>query len=197
MAEAIVLAPLHHGTVSESEHMSTQCRDTKTRRSAYAIQRRKQTRLLPSIQLPLMFESEDPQLLNGFVNLVHLFSAIDDNFVKVWRGTRRRSVCSLPWLTDMQRALDASAIALEDITETQQLDISVTREWLHMLTWQMGVSNGLIWLKGEGGMRLEYPVELARRVVGITTSANRLALDSHGIGMVSLECLHGGRARRM
>lgn len=161
---------------------------------AYAIQRRKHTRLLASIQLPLVFESEDPQLLNGFVNLVHLFSAIDDNFVKVWRGTRRRSLCSAPWLADTQRALDAVALTLENITETQHLDISVSREWLHVLAWQMGVSNGLIWGKGEGGMRLEYPVELAKRVVRITEGANSLALDSHGIGMVlsliSLEDMH-------
>lgn len=159
---------------------------------AYAIQQRKQTRLHASIQLPLVFESENPKLLNGFVTLVHLFSAIDDNFVRVWRGTRRRSLCSAPWLADTQRSLDGVALAVNDITETQQLDISVSREWLHVLAWQMGVSNGLIWGKsgevgasaGGCGMRLDYPVELARRVVKITEGANSLALDSHGIGMV-------------
>lgn len=34
-------------------------------------------------------------------------------------------------------------------------------------------------------MRLDYPVELARKVVEITSGASALALDSHGIGMVS------------
>ncbi|KAK4990291.1 hypothetical protein LTR50_002616 [Elasticomyces elasticus] len=154
---------------------------------AYAIQRRKHTRLHASIQLPLVFESEDPHLLSGFVNLVTLFSAIDDNFVNIWRGTRRRSLCSEPWLANTQRALDTTAFAIDNVTETQQLDINVSREWLHVLAWQMGVSNGLIRGKrrDSGGtyLGLEYPVELARRVVCITSGANSAALDSHGIGM--------------
>lgn len=152
---------------------------------AYAVQRRKHTRLHASVQLPLVFESEDPQLLNGFVNLVNLFSAVDDSFVAAWRGSRRASLCDETWLKATQQQLDAAALAMENMTETQHLDISVTREWLHVLAWQMGVSNGLIWGKGEGGMRLDYPIELARKVVEITTTANAVALDSHGIGMVS------------
>ncbi|KAK5170830.1 hypothetical protein LTR04_003089 [Oleoguttula sp. CCFEE 6159] len=150
---------------------------------AYAIQRRKHTRLHPSIQLPLVFSSEDAQLLNGFVNLVHLFSAVNDDFVKVWRGQRKKSLCSEPWLAGTQHALDATAFALQDVTETQQLDIEVSREWLHVLAWQMGVSNGLLWSPHDEFMRLDYPVGLAKKVVKITQGANPVALDSHGIGM--------------
>ena len=153
---------------------------------AYAVQRRKHTRLHASVHLPAVFESEDPQLLNGFVNLANLFSAVDDNFVRAWRGSRKASLCNEAWLAQTQEQLDKAALAMGNITETQHLDIAVTREWLHVLAWQMGVSNGLIWGKGEGGMRLDYPIELARRVVEITSGANALALDSHGIGMVSL-----------
>lgn len=152
---------------------------------AYAVQRRKHTRLHASVQLPAVFESEDPQLLNGFVNLANLFSAVDDSFVSAWRGSRRQSLCNEAWLADTQKQLDAAALALDNVSETQHLDISVTREWLHVLAWQMGVSNGLIWGKGEGGMRLDYPIELAKKVVEIISGANALALDSHGIGMVS------------
>lgn len=152
---------------------------------AYAVQRRKRTRLHASVELPAVFESEDPQLLTGFVNLANLFSAVDDSFVSAWRGSRRQSLCDEAWLARTQKQLDAAALALDNISETQQMDISVTREWLHVLAWQMGVSNGLIWGKGEGGMRLDYPIELARNVVEITRGANALALDSHGIGMVS------------
>jgi len=152
---------------------------------AYAVQRRKRTRLTPSVTLPSVFESEDQQLLNGFVNLANLFSAVDDSFVSAWRGSRRQSLCNEAWLTKTQQQLDATARVMTNLTETQHLDISVTREWLHVLAWQMGVSNGLIWGQGEGGMRLDYPIELAKKVVEITSSATSAALDSHGIGMVS------------
>ena len=151
---------------------------------AYAVQRRKRTRLTPSVSLPTVFESEDVRLLNGFVSLANLFSAVDDSFVSAWRGSRRQSLCNEAWLTKTQRELDATARVIGNLTETQHLDISVTREWLHVLAWQMGVSNGLIWGQGEGDMRLDYPIELAKKVVEITTSATSVALDSHGIGMV-------------
>ncbi|KAI4748358.1 hypothetical protein E4T50_01413 [Aureobasidium sp. EXF-12298] len=152
---------------------------------AYSIQRRKNCRLHPSIELPLAFESEDPRLLHGFVNLAHLFSAIDDNFVSIWKGSaRRKALCSEPWLAETQRSLDTVALSLSDITETARIDISVSREWLHVLAWQMGVSNGLVCDKGQTGTgRLDYPIELARRTVNITERANSLVLDSHGIGM--------------
>lgn len=152
---------------------------------AYAVQRRKRTRLTPSVALPTVFESEDGKLLNGFVNLANLFSAVDDSFVSAWRGSRRQSLCNEAWLMKTQRELDATARVMGELSETQHLDISVTREWLHVLAWQMGVSNGLIWGQGEGGMRLDYPIELAKKVVEITNSATSEALDSHGIGMVS------------
>ncbi|KAK5737884.1 hypothetical protein LTR17_006322 [Elasticomyces elasticus] len=152
---------------------------------AYAMQRRKHTRLHPSIDLPVVFDSEDPGLLNGFVNLAKLFSVVDDNFVSAWRGIRRQSLCDEAWLANTQRQLDAAASALENISETQHVDINVTRQWLHVLAWQIGVSNGLIWGKEETGtgMRLEYPIELARRVVQITEGSSKAALESHGIGM--------------
>lgn len=151
---------------------------------AYAVQRRKRTRLTPSVTLPEAFENEDPSLLNGFTNLANLFSAVDDSFVSAWRGSRRQSLCNEAWLAKTQRELDATALA-GALTETQNLDISITREWLHVLAWQMGVSNGLIWGQGEGGMRLDYPIELAKKVVDITTMVTSESLNSHGIGMVS------------
>ncbi|KAK4580179.1 hypothetical protein LTR86_000382 [Recurvomyces mirabilis] len=150
---------------------------------AYAVQRRKHTRLHASVNLPAVFESEDPHLLNGFVNLANLFSAVDDSFVSAWRGARRQSLCNEAWLASTQKQLDAAALALDNVTETQHLDISVTRAWLQVLSWQMGVSNGLIWGKGEPGMRLDYPIAMARKVCEITSGANASALDSHGIGM--------------
>lgn len=151
---------------------------------AYAVQRRKHTRLNPTVDLPAVFESEDPHLLNGFVNLANLFSAVDDSFVAAWRGSRRQSLCNEEWLATTQKQLDAAALALDDVTETQQIDIAITREWLHILAWQMGVSNGLIWGRGEGGMRLDYPIELAKKVVEIIRGVSDSAVDSHGIGMV-------------
>ena len=154
---------------------------------AYAVQVRKHTRLTPSIQLPEIFDSEDPILLGGFVSLANLFSAVDDNFVRAWRGSRKASLCNEAWFIQTQERLDKAALAIGHTSETQHLDIGVTKEWLHVLTWQVGIRNGLIRANAEHGMSLDYPIELAKKVVDITSGANALALDSHGIGMVRLQ----------
>ncbi|KAF2229894.1 hypothetical protein EV356DRAFT_365587 [Viridothelium virens] len=152
---------------------------------AYAIQRRRRTRLQPSIRLPLVYPPEEAHLVSGFVSLVTLFSTVTDDFLNVWLGTRRASICSSDWLTETQRKIDATAgvTARGDISETQQLDIDISRQWLHVLAWQMGVSNGLVWRPQDPEMSLEYPINLAKEVVSITTGARREVLDSHGIGM--------------
>lgn len=111
---------------------------------AYAVQTHKHTRLTPTVHLPEIFPSEDAILLNGFINLANLFAAVDENFVKAWRGSRKTSLCNEAWLVQTQERLDRAVSATNNISETQHLDISVTREWLHMLAWQIGLRNGLI-----------------------------------------------------
>ena len=137
----------------------------------------------------MVYPPEEAHLVSGFVALVTLFSTVTDDFLSVWLGTRRASICSSDWLTETQRKIEstAEATALGNISETQQLDIDISRQWLHVLAWQMGVSNGLVWRPQDPEMSLEYPVNLAKEVVSITTRARREVVDSHGIGMVSLD----------
>ncbi|KAI9711179.1 MAG: hypothetical protein M1820_002166 [Bogoriella megaspora] len=152
---------------------------------AYAIQRRRRTRLQPTIELPVVYPPEEAHLVSGFVSLVTLFSTVTDDFLNVWLGARRVSICSSDWLTETQRTIDATALAAAqgNISETQQIDINISRQWLHVLAWQMGVSNGLVWRPQDPELSLEYPVNLAKDVVSIIRSARRDAVDSHGIGM--------------
>jgi hypothetical protein len=153
---------------------------------AYAIQRRKHARLPHTVMQPSVFPDEPPEMLNGFNNLGKLFSAIDDNFVRAWRGSRKASLCNEAWLAHTQDRIDKVAFDLWGSgNETQQMDINVTREWLHVLAWQMGVTHGVVlWGNKDNPMGLSYPIELAKKVVDYTSTANALALDSHGIGMV-------------
>lgn len=97
--------------------------------------------------------------------------------------------CSKQWLVDVQKKLDASANAMNMIaesSETQQLDIKISRQWLHILAWQISVKHGLLSLGGdEEPFNLKYPIRLARDLVKTTSTASQTSLDSHGIGMVS------------
>lgn len=130
-------------------------------------------------------DPEEAAVLYGFANLTSLFAVVDDDFVSLWKGGRRRSsLIPGAWLSETQKNLDAIESSIGPFTETQQLDISITRQWLHILAWQVGVGQGLLWQSDNERMKLEYPIEVAKEVVRITTQASRLALDSHGIGMV-------------
>ncbi len=151
---------------------------------AYAIQRRKYARLPRNITQPTFMDNELPGSLAGFNMLGMLFASIDDDFVRAWRGSRKSSLCNEAWLVQTQAQLDTVANALSGIDETQELDIGITREWLHVLAWQIAVTNGLVW---DGDGSLHYPIELAKKVVGLTSRAKPLSLDSHGIGIV---CFH-------
>jgi hypothetical protein len=160
-------------------------------RRAYALQRQTHVRLHnTSVKLPSIFQSEDPRLLYGFVDLANLFQSIDETFLSVWNGRGRKTSCSKNWLLDVQNKLNASAIAVEENLETQRLDISISRRWLQILGWQISVKQGLLTLNShDGPFDLRYPIELAKDVVLCVSTASQASIDSHGIGMVSYPVL--------
>lgn len=151
------------------------------------MQRQNHVRLRnTAVKLPSIFQSEDPRLLYGFVDLANLFLSIDETFVAVWNGRGRKTNCSKTWLMEIQHKLSASAVSVEENIETQELDISISRRWLQVLGWQISCKQGLLTLNSqEEPFDLRYPIELARDVVQSISTASQSSLDSHGIGMVS------------
>ncbi|KAK6530268.1 hypothetical protein TWF694_003630 [Orbilia ellipsospora] len=162
----------------------------------YALQRRRSVILQPTIGLPLVFESQDPRLLYGFVNLVNLFKSVDQKFFGIW-GEKPKYASDRPdltdtkdlrkWLGNFQEAISRANLPLIESIETQKTDLLVTREWLHMLGWRTSVKLGLMTGKEEGKkaefMNFEYPFTLARDLASVITSSQKPALESHGIGM--------------
>ncbi|KAF3938763.1 hypothetical protein ABW19_dt0200611 [Dactylella cylindrospora] len=162
----------------------------------YGLQQRRGVVLQPSISLPLIFESEDPCLLHGFVNLINLFKSVDRKFSNVWgvqanyatKGKGEEEIKELGlWLVSFQEYISRAPLLLTESIETQKADIKVTREWLHMLAWQMSVRFGL--LVGSSGdskntfLTLKYPFVMARELAMVVASTQMTSLESHGVGM--------------
>jgi hypothetical protein len=123
----------------------------------------------------------------GFVNLIKLFCAIDTAFLTIWKGRFSDNVCSNTWLDHIQRKLDTSTSDITESVESQKLDILISQQWLHLLTWQLAVKSGMLSSSSSGRIKeLQYPVQVARDVVQITSTVSQQSLDSHGIGMASL-----------
>jgi hypothetical protein len=126
--------------------------------------------------------------LYGFVNLVNLFLAVDANFLSCWSQPSKPSGCSKSWLTEVLFKLDTSGLISGETLETHDLDIAISRQWLHVLVWQLMVKNGLLTDSStEELFSLKYPIRLARDVIKITSAVSQTSLDSHGIGMVRLQ----------
>lgn len=161
------------------------------RHRAYAIQRRARVRIRDvTVQLPTVFESEEPRVLYGFVNLVVLFRAVDIHFIASW-SSQMPDVCSEGWISSLQTQLDVSAPMLMESIETQKVDVAVSRLWLRILVWQIGVRHGLL-SRGccSQFMNLDYPVTLAGDLVRLISASGQQSWDSHGIGMVCKPRLH-------
>jgi hypothetical protein len=122
----------------------------------------------------------------GFVNLIKLFCAVDTAFLKIWKGRSSEHICSNTWLDQVQRKLDTSTSDITEAVEGQKLDILISRQWLHLLAWQVAVRYGIISPLSNGLIKdLHYPVQVARDVIQIASTVSQQSLDSHGIGMVS------------
>jgi hypothetical protein len=172
---------------------------------AYALQHRNTVILRPSIPLPHVFDSEQPELVYGFVSLVKVFSSVDEQFLSAWKDKPTVSdiVDGFQESFDISSPSDGfgSADDLErsllnlKIVETQFLDISVTAKWLPLLSWQLVNGRRLT------GTTAAYPVstngrppffhpyfpfKVSHDLLNIIAGANRRSLESHGIGMVSL-----------
>lgn len=162
----------------------------------YALQRRRAVILQPSISLPLIFDSEDPCLLYGFVNLINLFKFVDSKFSYMWGDDSKLSEDGQPigdaealssWLISFQENISRVSVPVSESIETQRVDIMVTREWLHMVAWQMTVRLGLLKAcdeaKKDAFLHLKYPFVLAKDLATIISGTRIKSLESHGIGM--------------
>ncbi|KAL2131938.1 hypothetical protein VTI74DRAFT_4420 [Chaetomium olivicolor] len=169
--------------------------------TAYALQHRSRVMLRPSIELPRVFESSDPRLIYGFVMLVKVFAAVDEEFLSAWRddqpsGRHHTHESATPSLTTQLLSYDddvPGALSMSEVDETQRLDILVTRQWLRALVWRLRLRDGVRSLSSSGDENqtlllqhkedAHHPFQTSRSVLGIISAANRASLEAHGIGM--------------
>ena len=161
-----------------SRHFLTRCR-------AYALQRHRPLTLQATIQLPT--SNEDPTEaappLTGFIHLVSLFRPFDDNFIAIWNKTR--SDCSPSYLAALQKQLTDALPAYLNGTESQAADLRTSQQWLRTMVWQMSIQNGCLSSGNDDpSMTFQYPVDIARDLISMTSQFSQQSMDVHGIGLV-------------
>lgn len=157
---------------------------------AYAIQHRRRTVLAPTIDLPRVFESQDPKLAYGFVTLARVFSAVDGPLMTAWREQPPTGTGPIPQkvsqsIVRYMRRNDVEGIP-SDIEETQRVDILVTHHWLRVLVCQLQIGHTPQTVSTAERSTTHYVLDASRNLLQIILSATPQCLESHGIGMVCL-----------
>lgn len=154
-----------------------------------------------SIDMPHVFDSQDPKLMYGFVSLAKIFTMVDDAFITAWR--EQSSADDTHLFRDLTQSMTkllsqddfTGASCFVDIDETQRLDILVTQHWLRSLVCQLhihrmlqGVDDSATSSPGSRAGKEVDPhcvLDTSRGLLHIISAATKTALEAHGIGLVS------------
>ena len=153
---------------------------------AYALQRHRPLSLQATISLPT--QNDDPsdnqaQHIHGFIHLVNLFRPFDEGFMALWNKTR--TDCSASYLAALQRQLTDALPTYLNSTENQQADLRTSQQWLRTMVWQLSIQNGCLSSASEDpSMTFQYPVEIARDLISMTSQFSQQSMEVHGVGLV-------------
>jgi hypothetical protein len=126
--------------------------------------------------------------LHGFIHLVSLFRPFDEHFVALWNKTR--SDCSPTYLAALQKQLTDALPSYLNSTENQAADLRTSQQWLRTMVWQLSIQNGCLSSGHEDpSMTFQYPVEIARDLVSMTSQFSQHSMEVHGIGLVGRHLL--------
>ena len=157
---------------------------------AYALQQNKPIMLRSSIRKPEVFDSDDPILSYGFLNLINLFEKLTVDLYD-WISTGSEDGLSGITLTGSIQTSLCSPISLDGVLETQQVDILVTQQWLQAVMWRLAMSRSLQKSSGNDGLLpFHFPVTVGKSVLGVLASVSQSSIDAHGIGMVRVQSCH-------
>ncbi len=153
---------------------------------AYALQRHRPLSLQATITLPT--QNDDPSdnqahNLTGFLHLVNLFRPFDEGFVALWNKTR--SDCSPSYLAALQKQLTDALPTYLNSTENQSADLRTSQQWLRTMVWQLSMQNGCLSSTNDDmSMTFQYPVDISRDLVAMTSQFSHQSMEVHGIGLV-------------
>jgi hypothetical protein len=153
---------------------------------AYALQRHRPLSLQATISLPT--QNDDPSdaqahHLTGFLHLVNLFRPFDEGFVALWNKTR--TDCSPQYLAALQKQLSDALPTYLNSTENQTADLRTSQQWLRTMVWQLSMQNGYLSSNcDDPSMNFQYPVDISRDLVSMTSQFPQQSMEVHGIGLV-------------
>jgi len=140
----------------------------------------------PSLSCDI-FLDEDPSVSRGLSGLHSLFSLLNFDFVQLWNelafltGGER----GFPELSRLQVHLRQD-LGIQGLSDIQRADVLITQQWLRLVFWQAALRLGLISSSAaDSAFTYHYPVEIASSLCEIVKSLPPVAIQVHGLGIVS------------
>lgn len=159
-----------------------------TERGACVLDNFPVTILSPPSLLRDALPGEDPAVSLGLSSLHHLFSLLDFDFVRLWNDLASMSSIDqgFPQLSRLQQHLRQD-LGIHGISDIQRADVLITQQWLRLVFWQAALRLGLISSSSaDPAFTYHYPIEIASSLCAIVKSLPPVAIQVHGLGIVSI-----------
>ncbi|OJJ62961.1 hypothetical protein ASPSYDRAFT_28572 [Aspergillus sydowii CBS 593.65] len=144
------------------------------------------TTLSPYTEFPEDDPALGPGINHGWTQLIKTFLLLEPTFINLWIGDRNQVTTA--WVEQKHRELDDELWELEVslLTEMQQADLVVTRQWMRTLLWQMAMSNCLLSSHASSPIfSLEMPLRLSNQLRQFMTKIEQNTIHIHGSSILS------------
>ncbi|KAF3935718.1 hypothetical protein ABW19_dt0208545 [Dactylella cylindrospora] len=134
-------------------------------------------------------DSQERKVLSAFVNLTQLFVHLDSGFAKSLQGDTSKSCSSCPGyhreeMSAIQQKLCGAEGEGNDLRESQQVDIMVTRQWIRTLLWQYTISHFAVSCNSTDlAFSSLLPAEIAKETLSNFNKFSPSSIKTHGYGI--------------
>lgn len=160
--------------------------------------------LSATIPMPSLEDEEYPALLEGFTELIKVFSAPDQkffeeinkkdfedrysyndkmtllkDFLQIQSNSFKRD-----WLVNLQKKFE-SVSPSSKVSDVQKLNISLTQAWFKALTWHITRENNLLTndYDSKNCLSVSYPIDIAQRFLREANDLPLFAYETNGPGV--------------
>jgi hypothetical protein len=155
--------------------------------------------LRTKIAFPNMEDTDEAHVLFAFQKFIELFWTFDQSGVFELLDNADFDISALGQsdaskseaLESARRQLDENRININQISDVQAVDISVTRQWMRIILWRLSESHGLLARSSSGHSSSLYdPIEIARELLAALANMPDTVIEAHGPGLVSFVKLY-------
>lgn len=153
---------------------------------SFAVSQHKPVLLTQPLPLPIGAPEDEPSEIDvGFRQLIQTYSQLNVGFINFWSrfGSALSTSSSFLRLLDALR-LEPVPHGTDGVSDTQKVDILVTRHWLQLVYWKSALHHSLLSSAAQTrSMTFAYPEDIALSLLRVLASVSTESIEVHGLGI--------------